>query len=87
MSQSLWHGSDENNNQQYQKDRGKKDQYIPKITHLIFMGTSYDIKEKVYVALVDNSEALEQSDLTYEDTKETRPYISLKRDRFITDSH
>lgn len=33
------------------------------------MGTSYDIKEKVYVALVDNSEALEQSDLTYEDTK------------------
>lgn len=29
------------------------------------MGTSYDIKEKVYVALVHNSEALEQSDLTY----------------------
>lgn len=60
---------------------------IPKTTHLIFMGTSYDIKEKVYVALVDNSEALEQSDLTYEDTEETRPYISLKQDRFITDSH
>lgn len=51
------------------------------------MGTSYDIKEKVYVALVDNSEALEQSDLTCEDTTETRPYISLKQDRFITDSH
>lgn len=29
------------------------------ITHLILMGTSYDVKEKVYVALVDNSEALE----------------------------
>lgn len=51
------------------------------------MGTSYDIKEKVYVALVDNSEALEQSNLTYEDTKDTRTYISLKQDRFITDSH
>lgn len=47
----------------------KKTNISLKITHLIFMGTSYDIKEKVYVALVDNSEALEQSDLTYEDTK------------------
>lgn len=39
------------------KDR-KDDKNIPKITHLVFMRTSYDVKEKVYVALVDNSEAL-----------------------------
>lgn len=37
----------------------KKDKHILEITHLVFMGTSYDVKEKVYVALVDNSEALE----------------------------
>lgn len=39
------------------KDR-KDDKNIPKITHLVFMRTSYDVKEKVYVAFVDNSEAL-----------------------------
>lgn len=40
------------------KDR-ENDKHNPKITHLVFMRTSYDVKEKVYVALVDNSEALE----------------------------
>lgn len=40
------------------KKNRKNDKHIPKITHLVFMGTSYDVKEKVYVALVDNSEAL-----------------------------
>lgn len=37
----------------------KKKKHVLEITHLVFMGTSYDVKEKVYVALVDNSESLE----------------------------
>lgn len=54
---SLCHHSDNNNhNNNIVK---KKDKHILEITHLVFMGTSYDVKEKVYVALVDNSETLE----------------------------